>query len=160
MGMNDFAERLRRTVADEEPLLRAIPDSAANASPDPQRWSKKQELGHLVDSATNNRVRFAKAALEGRFDGPSYDSRGWVELGGYAQMPWAELVDLWRALNIALAALVSRIPEERRSAECRIGESLSAPLEFVIDDYIQHMQHHLDHILSRKQVRSYPSASR
>jgi hypothetical protein len=158
--MNDFAEQLRRTVAHEEPLLRAIADSSANASPDAQRWSKKQELGHLLDSATNNRVRFAKAALEGRFEGPSYEQRGWVELGGYAHMPWAELVDLWKALNTALATLVSRIPEERRTAECRIGESLSAPLEFLVDDYIQHMQHHLDHILSRERVRSYPSAKR
>jgi hypothetical protein len=158
--MNDFAERLRSTVAHEEPLLRAIADSSANASPDVQRWSKKQELGHLVDSATNNRVRFAKAALEGRFEGPSYDARGWVDLGGYARMGWTELVDLWKALNMALATLVSRIPEERRTAECRIGESLPASLEFVVDDYIEHMQHHLDHILSREQVRSYPSAKK
>jgi len=158
--MHDFAERIRSTVAHEEPLLGAIADSSASASPGAQRWSKKQEIGHLVDSATNNRVRFTKAALEGRFEGPSYDGRGWVELGGYAQMPWADLVDLWKALNNALAALVSRIPEERRTAECRIGESFAAPLEFVVDDYIQHMQHHLDHILSREQVRSYPSAQK
>ncbi|MBZ5584625.1 MAG: DinB family protein [Acidobacteriia bacterium] len=156
--MNDFAERLRSAVAHEEPLLRAIADSSAGAGPGVQRWSKKQELGHLIDSATNNRVRFVKASLEGRFEGPSYEPRGWVDLGGYAEMPWAELVALWKALNSALATLVSRIPEERRTAECRIGESLSAPLEFVVDDYIQHMQHHLDHILSREQVRSYPSA--
>lgn len=147
--MNDLPERLRRIVAKEEPLLRAIADSPAGASPDVERWSKKQEIGHLVDSAINNRVRFAKAALEGRFEGPSYDARGWVELGGYSQMRWADLVDLWKALNIALATLMSRIPEERRTAECRIGESFSAPLEFVVDDYIRHLQHHLDHILSR-----------
>jgi len=158
--MNNLAESLRRVVAREEPLLRAVADSSASASPGPQRWSKKQELGHLVDSATNNRVRFAKAALEGHFEGPSYDGRGWVELGAYAQMPWVDLVDLWKALNNALAALVSHIPEERRTADCRIGESPSAPLEFVVDDYIQHMQHHLDHILSRKHVRSYPSAQK
>ena len=131
-----------------------MPARAPNAGP------RSRNSGTCVDSATNNRVRFAKAALEGRFEGPSYDGRGWVELGGYAQMPWADLVDLWKALNIALATLVSRIPEERRTAECRIGESLSAPLEFVVDDYIQHMQHHLDHILSREQVRSYPSAKK
>ena len=152
--MNKSAEHLRRIVTREEPLLRAIADSFADASPGAQRWSKKQELGHLVDSATNNRVRFTKAALEGQFEGPSYDARGWVELGAYAQMPWGDLVDLWKALNIALATLLSRIPEERWTAECRIGESPPAPLECVVDDYIQHMQHHLDHILSREHVRS------
>jgi hypothetical protein len=110
-----------------------------------------------VDSATNNRVRFVNAALAGRFEGPSYDGRGWVDLGGYAEMRWTALVDLWKTLNTALAALIARIPEERRSAECQIGGSSPATLEFVIRDYIEHMQHHLDHILSRDQVRSYSS---
>jgi hypothetical protein len=158
--MDNLAEMLRRTVAHEEPLLRAINDSSASAGPGPSRWSKKQELGHLLDSAVNNRLRFVKAALEGRFEGASYDPQGWVDLGGYDQMPWADLVDLWKALNTALAALVARIPGERRTAECRIGESPVASLEFVVDDYIRHMQHHLDHILSREDVRSYPSAKK
>ncbi len=158
--MHDFAERVRRAIAHEEPLLRAIIDPSAGASPGVGRWSKKQELGHLIDSATNNRVRFARAALDGRFEGPSYDPRGWVELGGYAEMQWAEIVNLWKALNIALATMLSRILDERRTAECRIGESATAPLEFVVDDYIQHMQHHLDHILGREEVRSYPSAKK
>ena len=158
--MKDFAEQLRRTIASEEPLLRGIGESAAGASVGNGRWSKKEELGHLVDSATNNRVRFVKAALEGRFAGPSYEQRGWVDLGGYAAMPWTELVDLWKALNLGLSTLVSRIPEERRTAECQIGESVAVTLEFLVDDYIQHMAHHVDHILTREQVRSYPSARR
>jgi hypothetical protein len=119
--MHDFAERLRRAVAIEEQLLRAIIDSSASASPGVERWSKKQELGHLIDSATNNRVRFARAALDGRFEGPAYDPRGWVELGGYAGMPWAEIVGRWKALNVALATTLSKIPEERRIAECRMA---------------------------------------
>ncbi len=157
--MIDFAERLRRAVAEEEPLLRAITDPAAGARPGADRWSRKEELGHLVDSATNNRVRFANAALAGRFEGPSYDGRGWVDLGGYAGMEWAALIDLWKTLNTALATLISRLPEERRSAECRIGGS-SATLEYIIRDYIEHMQHHLDHILMREHVRSYSSAKK
>src|SRR5512136_1146777 len=116
--MDDLAELLRRAVRNEEPLLRAITDSAAGATPGADRWSKKEELGHLLDSAVNNRVRFVRAALEGRFEGPSYDSRGWVDMGGYGQMPWPELIDVWRAANTSLAVLISRIPEDRCSAEC------------------------------------------
>jgi hypothetical protein len=157
--VNDLAELLRRAIAEEEPLLRAIGDEAAGAARDGRQWSRKQELGHLLDSAVNNRVRFVRAALDGRFEGPSYDAEGWVELGGYGGMRWAELVDLWKASNAALAALIARIPEERRKAECRIGGGAPVTLEFVVDDYIQHMLHHVDAILSRA-VRSYPGAKK
>ncbi len=156
--MNDSAERLRRILAQEEPLLRAIDDSSAAASPGAGRWSRKEELGHLLDSATNNRVRFVNAALAGRFEGPGYDGPGWVNLGGYSEAQWSALVNLWKALNTSLAMLIERIPAERMSAECRIGE-FSGPvtLEFVVEDYVEHMQRHLDHILAREHVRSYSS---
>src|ERR1017187_3805829 len=147
--MSSFSARLQRAIAEEEPRLRAISDSAAAAGPPGDAWSKKQELGHLIDSATNNRVRFIRAALDGQFVGPSYDGRGWVDMGGYRAIPWSDLIGLWKALNQALAAVLERIPPERLSAECRIGEHPAATLEFVIDDYILHMQHHLDHILNR-----------
>ena len=133
----------------------------ASAGERPQEghaWSKKQELGHLIDSATNNRVRFIRAALEGEFAGPSYDGRGWVELGGYEDVPWVELIALWEGLNRALAVLVERIPVERLKAPCRIGEAETVTLEFVIDDYIQHMQHHLDHLLGREHLTAYAGA--
>jgi hypothetical protein len=156
--MTPFSARLQRAIAEEEPRLRAISDTSAAVGPSGEAWSKKQELGHLIDSATNNRVRFIRAALDGQFVGPSYDGRGWVEMGDYAAMPWSDLIVLWKALNQALAAVLGRIPPERLSAECRIGEHPAATLEFVIDDYILHMQHHLDHILSRERMTAYPSA--
>lgn len=156
--MSSFSSRLQRAIAEEEPRLLAISDSSAGASPQGDAWSKKRELGHLVDSATNNRARFIKAALEGQYAGPSYDGVGWVEMGGYGAMPWSDLIDLWKALNLALAVVLDRIPADRLSAQCRIGEEPAVLLEFVIDDYILHMQHHLDHILAREQVTGYPGA--
>jgi hypothetical protein len=156
--MVHFGEQLRQAVAEEYPRLSAIADSTAGAGPGGGAWSRKQEIGHLIDSATNNRVRFVRAALEGGYVGPSYDGRGWVEMGGYAEMPWSDLIALWRALNLTLAAVLDRIPEERLPAQCSVGEHPSATLEFVIEDYILHMRHHLDHILSRERMTAYPSA--
>ena len=148
--MTSFSQRLRTAIAEADPRLRAIAESLAGAAPsDPEGWSKKQELGHLADSAINNRVRFIKAALEGEFTGPSYDGVGWVRMGGYAAAPWQDVIDLWQNLNQSLAAVVDAVPAERLTAPCRIGDGGPVTLEFVIDDYIAHMQHHLNHILSR-----------
>ena len=148
--MIPFSQRLQTVIAEAEPRLRAIAEPAAGAAPaDPKGWSKKQELGHLADSAINNRVRFIKAALEGEFTGPSYDGVGWVKLGCYATTPWQDLIDLWKSLNQSLAAVLEAIPADRFTAQCRIGDGDPVTLEFLIDDYIVHMQHHLDHIFSR-----------
>jgi hypothetical protein len=145
--MNSFSRRLQAAVAEEEPRLRAISDQFAGDRPeDGQRWSKKQELGHLIDSVVNNRIRFIRAALEGQYSGPSYDGRGWVDLGGYAEMFWTDLIDLWKTSNRALAIVLDRIPPDRMTAECRIGDADAVTLEYLVDDYISHMQLHLDHI--------------
>ena len=158
--MSSLAQRLRSAIAEESTRLRSITEeTAAQRSGSEQGWSRKQELGHLIDSATNNRVRFVKAALEGRYEGPTYDGAGWVELGGYAGMPWNALVQLWAGLNSALAVLVERIPEDRLAASCRVGDAPLVTLEFLIDDYILHMQHHLDHIVGRAQLTTYPGAA-
>ena len=60
--MTSLSVRLQNTLLKEEPLLRAISEQSAHAKPATNGWSKKQELGHLIDSAVNNRVRFIKAA--------------------------------------------------------------------------------------------------
>lgn len=147
--MISFSQRLRTAVAEAEPRLRAIAEPAAGVCPpDPEGWSKKQELGHLADSAINNRARFIKAALEGEFAGPSYDGPGWVRLGGYATAPWQDIIDLWKSLNQSLAAVLDNIPAERFTAPCRIGNGGPVTLEFLIGDYIVHLQHHLDRIFA------------
>lgn len=158
--MNSFGQRLRAAIAQEIDRLRLIGEEAAGAHPrGSQSWSKKEELGHLIDSATNNRVRFVKAALEGAYQGPGYDGRGWVNLSGYTDMPWNTLIDLWAGLNSALATTVDRIPEQRLNTTCRIADAKPVTLEFLIDDYILHMQHHLDHILDRERLTEYPGAA-
>ena len=157
--MNSFSRRLQDVIAADEPKLRAVSESEANSRPGGgEGWSRKQELGHLIDSAINNRLRFTRAALEGEFAGPLYDGPGSVELGGYAEMPWSALIDGWKAVNRLLGPLVERISRERLSAPCRFGDADALSLGFIIDDYLLHMQHHLDHILSREHVTAYPGA--
>jgi hypothetical protein len=158
--MNSFSQRLKDAIAADEPKLRAISEDDAKGRPGGgEGWSRKQELGHLIDSAINNRLRFTRAALEGEFVGASYDGPGSVKLGGYGKMPWSTLIDGWKALNQLLGPLVDRIPRERLSAPCRFGDATAVSLGFIIDDYLLHMQHHLDHILSREHVTAYPGAN-
>ena len=159
--MPSFSEQLLAVIAGNAGELRGISDHAAGAKPrGPQTWSNKQELGHLLDSVTNNRVRFIRAALDGHYEGPTYDGPGWVELGGYAEMRWVDLVDIWKALNLMLAGTLARIPPERLTAPCRIAGAELVTLEFLVEDYIMHMRHHLDHILAREHQTPYAGSAR
>jgi hypothetical protein len=109
-------------------------------------WSRKEILGHLIDSALNNHQRFVCASLDGIYEGPSYQQQGWVNMHGYGAMPWSVLVEHWRWQNDLLCEVVQRIPENRMEAPCRVGGGDPVTLRFLIDDYIVHMQHHVDQI--------------
>jgi hypothetical protein len=155
-----LAKSLEQVLAYEYVNLRVLPNEHAAVRPaGADSWSRKEELGHLIDSAVNNHVRFAAASLQNDYSGPTYEQDGWVRVHGYHEMPWLSIVDSWRQHNELLLRLVKRIPEERLTTPCRIGAADPVTLRFLIEDYVLHMQHHLDHILTREKVTQYPGAA-
>lgn len=159
MTPQNLANLLERTLAAELPALRAVTETHASAQPlNPGAWTRKEELGHLIDSATNNNVRFVRITLEEGFAGPSYAQDNWVTLHGYRELSWSVLVDIWHGYNLLLVRLVERIPEDRLQVEATIG-SARVTLQFLIEDYVLHMRHHLDHILAKDQITPYPAQS-
>ena len=154
-----LADLLRNTLATELPQLSALTETAASEMPNgPDAWSPKQELGHLIDSAANNHLRFISTSLTSGFSGLPYAQNGWVDLHGYQDKPWTTTVFFWHAYNTFLADLISRIQEDDLANTCTIGGSEPCTLRFLIQDYVLHMQHHLNHLLRRDAVTPYPPA--
>jgi hypothetical protein len=136
-----------RALIDEVPLrLRKLPLSQANEKPSPTKWSRKEELGHLLDSAANNHQRIVRAQLEDKPKMPGYDGNAWVKLHRYQQRSWPAMIDLWRALNQQLLVAAEAVPDHAWSRSCTIADSQPLTLKFVFEDYIEHMIHHLRHI--------------
>lgn len=155
----DLSILLTQTIEREVPNLRRLNDERASIARAPGKWSPKEELGHLIDSAANNHIRFVRGALEPEVRGPGYSQNDWVRLHGYRDMPWAKVLDLWCQYNAFLANLVANIPEERLVTPCFIASRSPVTLAFVIEDYILHMQHHIDLLLRRETITQYPSAT-
>ena len=156
----DLALLLEQTIQKEHMNLLELPDLEANEFPrGPASWSPKQELGHLIDSAANNHIRFVRAALEGEFHGPGYAQDDWVHIHGYQNMPWEAIVGLWLQYNSLLARLVARIPGSRMQTQSFIGSAAPVTLAFLIEDYVVHMRHHIDHLLRREKITTYPQAT-
>jgi hypothetical protein len=154
---SDLARLLRQTVESELPFLNKLSEAESAIKPDgPVSWSPKEELGHLIDSAVNNHGRFVRAALEPEYRGPGYAQDNWVNLHAYQQMTWSYIVDFWGQYNYFIAGLVEHIPQETLGTNCHIGSNSPVTLSFLIDDYVLHMRHHIDHLLQREEITVYP----
>lgn len=107
-------------------------------------WSRKQLVGHLIDSASNNHQRFVRASLQNALNFPGYDQNGNVRTQHFQNAPWPMLVSLWRSYNEFLAHVIAHLPESKLKTECRIGAENPVTLEFLAADYVAHLSHHLE----------------
>jgi DinB superfamily len=141
--MRELSEELRCLVEAAEPGLRQIPESESMRPALPGGWSRKQVLGHLIDSASNNHQRFVRAMLQPSLDFPGYDQEGNIRVQAVQEADWILLVSLWAAYNRYLAHLIAHFPASQLDTPCRIGAGEPVTLGFLASDYLRHLRHHL-----------------
>jgi hypothetical protein len=139
---NDLLSALK--ISDK---LREIDDALAAVKPAPGKWSNKEILGHLVDSAANNHQRFVRLQLTGRIDLPGYDGDEWVRVQRYQDRPWREIIDLWQMYNTQLAEVIRHVDPKALQNVWHTPDGKDLDLEFLMRDYVVHLRHHLDQIL-------------
>jgi DinB family protein len=127
--------------------LRSIDDAAASKRPAPGKWSGKEILGHLIDSAANNHQRFVRLQLGPSIGLPGYDGDEWVRIQAYQERPWHEIIELWRMYNIQLASLIRRVDRTALRNVWHMPDGKDADLEFIMRDYVVHLRHHLEQIV-------------
>jgi len=138
-----IAADLLKTVEAVVPRLRAMSEQQAGRPRATGKWSPKQIIGHLIDSASNNHQRFVRAQEGSALTFPPYAQDRWVGCQYYSDRPWEDLVTLWHAYNLHLAHVISNIPEERRDVPCVIESVTPVTLGFLASDYGDHLRHHL-----------------
>jgi hypothetical protein len=153
MSVPEYAQRLRDAVEAATPRLLAMSEADAGRAPETGKWSPREVLGHLVDSAANNHQRFVRGQLQDDLVFLGYAQDDWVRVQDYAHAPWEELVALWRLYNRHLARVMELAPADRRlspRARHNIQEiGFAAPIEAtatldgIMLDYVEHLLHHL-----------------
>ena len=141
--LDDF----RSTLDDAVVQLSKITDSDSQKVVSPEKWSKKQVLGHLIDSAANNHQRFIRAQLGQELVFPGYEQERWVAVQHYQDESWKALVALWQHYNQHLLHVMECVPGDQLSRRCVIGDNDPVTLEFLMKDYVVHLKHHLEQIL-------------
>lgn len=152
--MQATIDHLRKIVANYSGRLAAIPEEVYSYKPRPEKWSKKEILGHLVDSAQNNIRRFVVAQYE-EIPTIVYNQDKWVAIAGYQHYPIPELVALWKSLNMHICQVLANTSSEaalRRSDTC---DPETHTIEWLAADYCNHLLHHLHQVLELEPI-AYP----
>ncbi len=145
--MKQLAEQVVEAIVAADLRLRDIDESAAAHKPAPEVWSKKELLGHLIDSASNNHQRFVRLQLADDLHLPKYEQEGWVRVQGYQAADWGLLVALWRSYNLHLARLIRDVTPESMAHTGRVGDGEPVTLQYLMEDYVAHLEHHLLQLL-------------
>jgi hypothetical protein len=144
--MKSVAEELE-SILQVSGRLRSIDEKTASIRPAPGKWSKKEILGHLTDSAANNHQRFVRLQFGPRLELPGYEQDGWVRVQHYQDRSWTEIVSFWEAYNRHLAFVVRHLDAQCLRNTWRAPDGKEVDLEFIVRDYLVHMRHHLEQIL-------------
>lgn len=156
--MKDVLDDFVRTVEEASARLLSLTDVEASVPLAEGKWSAKEVIGHLVDSASNNHQRFVRAQLKADLVFPGYAQEEWVRVQAYGEEPWPLLVNLWKFYNLHLAHVCRTAPERERLRARRehnlheigwapVSPEEPATLEHLMRDYVGHLKNHLGQIL-------------
>lgn len=135
-----------RVVNSAEGILRKVSEEESRKPVLTGGWSRRQLVGHLVDSASNNHQRFVRASLQDSLEFPGYEQNAWVRVQAVEEANWPVMVALWASYNRYLAHVIVHLPPAKLEVSCRIGSSGPVTLEFLAEDYLRHLVHHLGQI--------------
>jgi DinB family protein len=158
--MPGYVTALRNAIEKSTPLLEKMSDESTQQRPAPGKWSPREIIGHLIDSASNNHQRFVRAQFQDDLVFPGYEQDAWVSAQKYQDAPWEQLLSLWRSFNLHIARVMESVATENRlrpRTRHNLDEIASRPvprdkpatLDYFMEDYVWHLQHHLDQIIQR-----------
>src|SRR5437867_2017768 len=97
--MQELLKEFQETITIGYERLSLVSEADSASKPTPSKWSKKEIIGHLIDSASNNHQRFVRVQLYDGLDLPGYEQERWVAVQDYQNAGWANLLVLWKSFN-------------------------------------------------------------
>jgi hypothetical protein len=143
--MQKTIEELQLIVKQFKQKITAIPDTELSAKPLPNKWSKKEVLGHLTDSAQNNLRRFICGQYDSKPSKIVYEQDFWVIANDYQGKKSGDVIELWRLINEQICSVLKTMPPENYGRKSETEELHT--LQWLAEDYVRHMKHHLNQII-------------
>jgi hypothetical protein len=143
--MEETIQKLNSILEKAPKLLLEMNEASLSLKELPDKWSKKEILGHLIDSATNNHHRIIRAQFELNPE-VVYDQNEWNKFNFYQEIESLQIIHFWIMYNRQLVEIIRRIPKSSLSKQVSVHGSLLT-LEYSIRDYVEHLEHHLRQII-------------
>jgi hypothetical protein len=141
----DSAELLQQAINACIEKFKSIPDESWSEKPFENKWSKQEILGHLCDSAMNNIRRFVVSQYE-QNNVIVYKQDDWVASQDYQSENYQNIILLWQLLNEQVIRIIKNIPDGKLNNTCKTPDEHT--IVWLIEDYIRHLNHHLNQILN------------
>ncbi len=158
IDMNDAKEKVmldmkvaRDIVAAFQELLDKTPERATGVRvvpDDPGSWTLGEIVGHLIDSAANNHLRFCRLRMGNLENFPGHEAEPWVRAQDYQACDFGTLSRLWAGYNELLLFLTATTPATALANEWIRPEG-SQTLESSISGYYGHLRLHTEHYAKR-----------
>lgn len=146
--MEDAIIKLDQLLIENSINFPAI-DNAVLEAKNPGKWSKKEILGHLVDSAIHNLVRFTEIHyVEKPYHHRSYNQTELVNLNQYQTMDINELIQLWLSLNKQIIRIFKNLDKKALDYQIILSDQSVIDLKFLMTDYVEHLEYHINQIKS------------
>ena len=160
-SFEQFLGDFRETILSATARLQDITPEQSRSGSSEDGWAPIEILGHLVDSAANNHQRFVRAQFTDDLVFPGYEQDQWVSGQKYRDASWPDLIQLWSSYNLHLVHVASVIPTDALTkprpahsldqiAFNLVDKNDAATLEYLIRDYVDHLQHHLNQIFDEE----------
>lgn len=145
--MEEVKSKLRQLISSTQKHLEKSSDEELHFKPSRDKWSKKEILGHLVDSGINNLQRFTEIQFAPKpYYIRNYNQDELVKANHYQESELKEVLSFWMGINHRILKVIDFLSEDALRYEVIIEEEKS-DLRFLIEDYVAHMEHHINQIL-------------
>lgn len=143
--ISNSINKLKEIIETTPSILNNFSEETFNKKENLNKWSKKEILGHLIDSATNNHQRFVRGQFE---ENPkiTYNQNNWNKYNFYPEINSKQLIDFWKIYNIQLLEIMNKIEVKNLQKTVDVNEKLLT-LEFLVIDYVEHLEHHLKQLI-------------
>ncbi len=147
----ELVHRLQSQVQDMPVQLRNLSSSMLQHKPNPDKWSKQEILGHLIDSALYNLMRFTRLRISPEaYQIVAYPQDQLVGANAYQDQSVEHLVNLWATLNAQIVAVWKSYQPEELEKTVINHDGQQGPVTWWMNDYLQHLEHHQRQIFGGK----------
>jgi hypothetical protein len=148
LKMKDTIHKFEKILNTGLDYLNGVSELDMSQKESAKKWSKKEILGHLIDSGVNNLQRFTEIQFENKpYKIRPYHQEELVKANDYQNSDLNEIIDFWASINNRILNIIRKQTSKTLNFQIELSENNLSDLRFLINDYVDHLNHHLNQIL-------------